>query len=171
MPTQLAFRTVAVVALFAFLAGCLAAVAGAQTPVPTTPALTVVGAGTGTAKVTPKDRTSDKSIQAAVERAEQAALPPAFADAKAQAGELAAQAGVTLGALVSISNAAASQIFYGPYGATGSFGPNKWCGTVRTRPSTIGKDGKRHYGKVRSRRACRFPATLTRAVQLTYATA
>lgn len=171
MPTQLAFRTVAVVALFAFIAGCLAAVAGAQTPVTPPPAQpSVVATGTGSVKVTPKDRTSDKSIQAAVDRAQATSLPLAFSDAKTQAGQLAAQAGVGLGALITIANGQ-GPIYYGPYGSTGSFGPGKWCGNVRTRSVTVGKDGTRHYGKYHTRRTCRFPSSVTRTVTLTYAIA
>jgi uncharacterized protein YggE len=171
VPTQLAFRTVAVVALFAFIAGCLAAVAGAQTPVaPPATQPSVVATGTGSAKVTPKDRTSDKSIQAAVDRAQATSLPLAFTDAKTQAGQLAAQAGVGLGALVTIANGP-GQLFYGPYGTTGTFGPGLWCGNVRTRSVTVGKDGKRHYGKYRTKRTCRFPGSVTRQVTLTYAIA
>jgi uncharacterized protein YggE len=170
VPTQLAFRTVAVVAIFAFVAGCLAAVANAQDA--TAPQRTVVASGYGIAKVTPKDPKSNASISAAVEKAEKAALPVAFKDAQTQAGELAAQAGIALGALVSISNQPSGGVFYGPFGAnTGSFGPGIWCGDLRSRPSTIGKDGKRHYGKVRTRRVCRFPSTIQRSVQLTYAIA
>jgi uncharacterized protein YggE len=166
--TQFAFRTVALVAILAFVAGCLAAVANAQDAAPAQ--RTVVAAGTGISKVTPKDRTSNASIVAAVEAAEQRALPLAFADAREQATELAAQAGVTLGTLLTISNAQASSGFYfGPYGSYGTFGPNAYCGNVRTRSVTVGEDGKRHYGKYRTHRTCRFPSTLQRAVQLTYA--
>jgi uncharacterized protein YggE len=170
VPTQLAFRTVAAVALLAFIAGCLAAVAGAQTPVPPATQPSVVATGTGSAKVTPKDRTSNASIQAAVDRAQSSSLPLAFADAKTQAGQLAAQAGVGLGALITIANGP-GQLFYGPYGATGTFGADQWCGNVRTRSVTVGKDGKRHYGKFHTKRTCRFPGTVTRQVTLTYAIA
>jgi uncharacterized protein YggE len=167
VPTQLAFRTVAAVALFAFLAGCLAAVAGAQTPVPPATQPTVVSTGTGSAKVTPKDRTDNQSIQAAFDRAQATSLPLAFDDAKTQAGQLAAQAGVGLGALVTIANSP-GPVFYGPYGANGTFGAGQWCGNVRTRPVTVAKDGTRHYGKYRTHRTCRFPSSVTRTVTLTY---
>lgn len=172
MPTQLAFRTVVAVALFAFVAGCLAAVANAQAPA-ATPDRTLVSVGTGTVKVTPKDRTSNPSIVAAVEAAETKALPAALADARDQAGKLAAAAGVTLGPLVSLSNTSTSGgIFYGPYfPTTGTFGPGKFCGNVRTRSVTIGRDGKRHLGKLRTHRTCRIPSVVQRSVQLTFALA
>jgi hypothetical protein len=172
LPTQTAFRTVLAVALAAFLAGCLAAAANAQAPAPAAPARTLVSVGTGTVKVTPKDRTSNPSILAAVEAAETRALPAALAEAREEATKLAAAAGVTLGPLVSLSNTATSNggYFVGLYyPTTGTFGPGKFCGNVRTRPVTVGKDGKRHLGKVRTRRTCRIPSVVQRSVQLTFA--
>jgi uncharacterized protein YggE len=172
LPTPLALRTVAAVAVFAFLAGCLAAVANAQAPV-AQPDRTLVAAGLGTVKVTPKDRTSNDSIVAAVKAADAKALRRAVADARDQAAKLAAAGGVTLGPLVSLANSTSNGgVFYGPYyGTTGTFGPGKFCGTVRTRSVTIGKDGKRHLGKLRSRRTCRIPSVVQRTVQLTFALA
>ncbi|WCB92179.1 hypothetical protein DSM104299_00868 [Baekduia alba] len=170
MPTPFAFRAVAVVAVCAFLAGCLAAVANAQDAVPQR---TLVAVGTGTIKVTPKDAKDNASIVAAVKAANAKALPAAITDARTQATQLATAAGVTLGPLVSLSNNASPYsggVFYGPvYPSTGSFGPGRFCGSLRTRPSTIGKDGKRHYGKVRTTRVCRVPTVVQRAVQLTFA--
>jgi hypothetical protein len=172
LPTQTAFRTVLAVALAAFVAGCLAAAANAQAPAPAAPARTLVSVGTGTIKVTPKDRTSNPSIVAAVEAAETKALPAALAEAREEATKLAAAAGVTLGPLVSLSNTATSNggYFVGPYyPTTGTFGPGKFCGNVRTRSVTVGKDGKRHLGKIRTRRTCRIPSVVQRSVQLTFA--
>src|SRR5438309_12066837 len=73
---------------------------------------TVVSVGTGQVKVEPQDRTSNDSIAAAVKDAYAAALPKAIAEARDDAAALAGAAGVTLGELVSISNAPA-QPFYG----------------------------------------------------------
>jgi Protein of unknown function (DUF541) len=174
LPTSLVFRTVASLAILAFVAGCLAAVAGAQAPAPAAaPQRTLVAVGTGTVKVTPKDRNDNASIAAAVDAAEAKALPAALTDAREQAAELAKAAGVTLGAVVSLSNAPTTGGgFFGPYYPVGgTFGPGKYCGTIRTRSSRIGKDGKRHFGKLRSRRVCRVPASVQRSVQLTFALA
>lgn len=169
MSTQLAFRTVAVVAFLAFAGGCLAAAANAQQAAPP-PERTLVALGTGTAAVTPHDRKSNASILAAVRRADAKALPLALADARADAGRLAAAAGVTLGPLVSISNSPTTGGFFGPYlPTTGTFGPDKFCGTVRTRSVKVDRAGKRHYGPFRTRRTCRIPSTVQRAVQLTFA--
>jgi hypothetical protein len=162
LPTPFALRTVVLVALFAFVAGCLAAVAQAQDAAPA-PQRTLVASGTGQAKPTPKDRNDNASIAAAVEKAEAKALPLAVADARAQAQELA---GAT------VSNSAPTNGFYGPgfyYGAAGTFGPGKFCGNVRTRHTTVDANGKRHLGKVRTRRTCRIPQSVQRQVSLTFA--
>lgn len=174
MPTPFAFRTVAAVAIVAFLAGILAAVANAQEPAPA-PQRTLVAAGVGTIKVTPKDAKSNDSIKAAIADATAKALPAAIQDARTQAGQLAAAAGVTLGPLVSVSNEAQPSfggVYYGPiYPATGSFGPGQYCGTVRTRSVHVDKNGKRHYGKPKAHRVCRVPPVVQRAVALTFALA
>lgn len=175
MPSPpLAFRAVAVLAIFAFVAGCLAAVANAQAPVPTTQQRTLVAVGTGTINVTPKDRNDNASIVAAVRAANDKALPAALTDARTQATQLAAAAGVTLGPVISLSNSgtSGSGVFYGPYySVVGTFGPNRFCGTVRTRSSSVDKRGVRHYGRVKSHRVCRVPSVIQRSVQLTYALA
>jgi uncharacterized protein YggE len=170
LPTPFAFRTVVFVALFAFLAGCLAAVAQAQDAA-SPPARTLVASGAGQVKPAPNDRNSNASIRAAVEKAEAKALPLAVADARAQAQQLATATGVTLGTLVSVSNSGTTNGFYGPvfYGANGSFGPDRYCGTVRSRSVRVGADGKRHVGKLRTRRVCRVPNTIQRVVALTFA--
>jgi len=171
VPTQFAFRSVAVVAIFAFVGGCLAAAADAQQPAPA-PDHTLVAVGTGTAAVTPHDRKSNASILAAVRRADAKALPLAVADARADAAQLAAATGVTLGPLVSVSNSPNTGPFFGPYlPTTGTFGPNKFCGNVRTRSVKIDRAGKRHFGPFRTHRTCRVPTTSQRAVQLTFALA
>jgi hypothetical protein len=170
----LAFRAVAFLAVVAFLAGCLAAVASAQAPAPTTQQRTLVAVGTGTIKVTPKDRDDNASIVAAVKDADARALPAALNDARTQATALAAAAGVTLGAVISLSNSATNSngIFYGGYYPVfGSFGPNRFCGMVRTRSSSVDSRGVRHYGRVKSHRVCRVPSVIQHAVQLTYALA
>jgi hypothetical protein len=176
VPTPIAFRAVAALAICAFLAGCLAAVANAQTPAPapTAQQRTLIAVGTGTIKVAPKDRNDNASIVAAVKAADGKALPAALKDASTQATALAAAAGVTLGPLVSLSNSASNGngVFYGGYYPVyGSFGPNRFCGTVRTRSSSVDSRGVRHYGRAKSHRVCRVPSVIQRSVQLTYALA
>jgi uncharacterized protein YggE len=169
LPSPFAFRTVVLVALLAFAAGCLAAAAQAQTVAPA-PQRTLVASGTGQVRPAPKDRNSNTSIRAAVEKAEAKALPLAVADARKQAQELATATGVTLGPLVAVSNGASTNGFYGPiFYANGSFGPNRYCGTIRSRKVTVDANGKRHLGKLRTRRVCRVPTTVQRVVSLTFA--
>ena len=147
------------------LGSTLAAAAQAQEPLQRT----AVSLGIGQAKVTPQDRMDNASIAAAVEAAEAKALPLAIADAKAQAQALAAAAGVTLGELLSISNAASPSGFYGPFSYTnGTFGPGKYCATIRTVRFVKGKDG-RHRRLTPPHKVCRVPPSVTRTVQLTYA--
>jgi uncharacterized protein YggE len=168
--TSLTFRAVAAVALVAFLAGCLAAVSQAQAPAPAPPQRTLVSAGTGQVRVTPKDRQDNASIAKAVDDADAKALPAAIADAKQEAQELATAAGVTLGTLLSISNTVAQPGYFGPYyGINGTFGPGRYCAQIRTVRFVKGKDGKRHRVTTPKHKVCRVPPFVTRQVQLTYA--
>ncbi len=158
-------RLLALAALGASLA--LPTVAGAQAPVP---AATVEAYGTGSVKPVPKDEKSNTSIAASVQVAQDKALPRAVADARTQAQELARAAGLTLGALTSVSNDSQPSPFFTPYGQEGTFGPGRYCGTVRTpRYKTV--NGKRVRVGTRTRRSCRVPTTVTRTVKLTYAAA
>jgi uncharacterized protein YggE len=168
VPTHLAFRTVAALAVAAFLAGCLAAVSEAQAPAPT-PERTLVATGTGQAKVTPADRRDNASIAKAVEEAEAKALPAAIADAKANAQALATAAGVTLGGLVSISDQVAAPGYFGPFYVNGTFGPGRFCAKIRTVHFVTGKDGKRHRKLSAPHKVCRVPPTVTKQASLTYA--
>jgi hypothetical protein len=126
-----------------------------------------VATGVASVKVkAPSDRTHEAPIRAAVEAAEEKALPRALADARAKAAELAKLSGLTLGGIESISDAAASP--YGPF-FYGSFGPDRFCGTIRTSVFKRGKDGKRHRVGSRTRHTCRVPATVTSTLTVTFA--
>jgi Protein of unknown function (DUF541) len=131
---------------------------------------TVAAQGAASAKVVaPKDRTHEGPIRAAVEVAEAKALPRAIADAREKAAELARLAGLTLGPIVAISDAPTSP--YGPFfGFYGTFGPDRFCGTVRTTVfRTDKKTGKRVRVGTRSRHTCRVPPTVTSTVTVTFA--
>jgi uncharacterized protein YggE len=150
---------------------CAAALCLAVAPAAQAQDRTIVAGGTGQVTVTPKDRKSNDSIAAAVKNAYAAALPKAIADAREEAGELATAAGVTLGPLVTVSNVAA-QPFYGGFFAgpeVGTFGPGKFCGTVRTPIVHTTRSGRRRVVGTRSRHTCRVPSTITRSVTLTFA--
>src|SRR5687768_7767799 len=105
----------------------MAGAAVAQQPAAASP--TITANGYGSANPEPVDRNSEKSIAAAVERAERAALPLAVTEARERAALIAKASGLTLGSLISVGdlpNAA-----YGPFYLGGTFGPGKYCGTIR----------------------------------------
>jgi Protein of unknown function (DUF541) len=129
---------------------------------------TVAATGVASVKVNaPSDRTHEAPIRAAVEAAEAKALPRALADARAKAADLAKLSGLTLGGIESISDATASP--YGPFGFYGTFGPDRFCGTLRTSVFKRGKDGKRHRVGSRTRHTCRVPPTVTSTLTVTFA--
>jgi hypothetical protein len=143
-----------------------ASTAQAQAPAPER---SVAAQGVASVKVVaPKDRKHEGPIRAAVEAAEAKALPRAIAAAREKAAELARLAGLTLGPIVAISDAQTSP--YGPFGFYGTFGPDRFCGTIRTSVFRTDKTtGKRKRVGTRSRHACRVPPTVTSSVTVTFA--
>jgi Protein of unknown function (DUF541) len=142
----------------------LPASALAQTPGPDR---TIEATGVASVKVkAPSDRTHEAPIRAAVEAAEEKALPRAVAEARSKATDLAKLSGMTLGAIVSISDSGVSP--YGPF-FYGTFGPDRFCGTIRTPIFKRGTDGKRHRVGTRTRHTCRVPPTVTSTVTVTFA--
>lgn len=92
----------------------------------------VTATGTGQAKVLPKNRKSNSSIQTAYEAAQKAAIKGAITDAHEYALKYADAVGLTLGPVVSVSDQQANG-FYGPGSQEflGPFGPGQFCGTER----------------------------------------
>jgi hypothetical protein len=143
----------------------LPASAAAQQPAP---GRTVEATGVASVKVqAPKDRTHEAPIRAAVEAAEDKALPRALNDARSKAADLAKLSGLTLGQIFSISDSNTSP--YGPFGFYGTFGPDRFCGTVRTAIIKRGKDGKHHRVGFRTHHTCRVPSTVTSTLTVTFA--
>ena len=130
------------------------------------PATTLTAAGVGQSAPKPDDRKSESSIREAVEAAEAAALPKAVAEGKAHAVALAAAAGLTLGALISISDAPANTFPY--YYQLPTFPNGHYCGNVR-RTKTVVRNGVRRRVSAGTRRLCRIPPQVFSSVQLTYA--
>src|SRR6201999_3234685 len=97
--------------------------------------------------------------KAAVDAANTAAQPKAVAEAREQATSLAAAAGLALGAITSISNAARTPFYYGPFVGpyTGTFGPGKFCGIVRTSHLRHLANGKTKRVLVTRHRVCPMP--------------
>lgn len=147
-----------------------AAPAAAQQVTPGTPAPnTITVTGTGEAKPTPANRNSNASIAAAVEAAEKAATPLAVSDGQARAKKLAELTGMTLGALLAIAEASPSPYgVFGPFGRPGTFGPGRFCGTVRTPIFVRTKRGTRKRVGFRTRRVCRVPPEVSASLTMTF---
>jgi len=154
--------------LVAAFAAAVVPVSGAAAQQPA-PDRTVGAQGVASVKViAPKDRQHEAPIRAAVEAAENKALPRAIADAREHAAQLARLAGLTLGPIVSISDAPSSP--FGPfYGVYGTFGPDRFCGTLRTPVFKRDKAGRRVRVGTRTRHTCRVPSTVTSTVTVTFA--
>jgi Protein of unknown function (DUF541) len=150
-------------------AGVLVPAAEAQAP---PPAKSVTTIGASSASVEPKDRKSNASIRDAVEAAAAAARPKAVANAREQGTELAQAAGLTLGAITSISDAPSAP-YYGPFGIPyslqGSFGPGKFCGITRTFHLRRDSQGRLRRVAGRRHRVCRIPPTVLVSLTVTFA--
>jgi opacity protein-like surface antigen len=128
----------------------------------------VTATGSAQLKVVPKDRKSNSSIVAAVDAAHQAGIPAAIKDAHGYAVKYAKAAGLTLGAILSVSDASNNNGFaYGP-GFYGPFGPNQYCGTVR-RPIVKVVDGKRKVVATKKVHRCFVPPFVVTVLTVTYA--
>jgi uncharacterized protein YggE len=113
----------------AVVAAALVAAAPAVAQSPQTQDKTVTATGTGQAPVHPKNRHSNASIAAAVDAAHRAAIGSALDEAHEYALDYAKGTGLTLGGVISVSDATANG-FYGPGAFFGPFGPNQYCGTT-----------------------------------------
>lgn len=132
---------------------------------------TLSSSGAAQADVKPENRRSERSIRAAVAAARAEALPKAITAAKARAQELATAAGVTLGAVVAISDAAPQSGFYYPPYGYGTFGVDKYCGNV-ARYKTVRRNGRVRRVRIPgTRRVCRVPREITATATVTFAIA
>jgi hypothetical protein len=118
------------------------------------PGVTTIGFAAAGVKAT--DRDPEATIRRAVADAEQRARPKAFADARRKAGELAAIAGMELGAVWSVS-VDPNVPYYGGGLTRGTFGINRFCGT-------IGRRGHRRH-------ACNAPDVVNVYLTVTFAQA
>lgn len=137
------------------------------------PAKSVTTVGAASVSVKPADRKSNASIKAAVDAADASARPKAIANARERAGELAQSAGLTLGAITSVSEAPAVPFYFGPYGAAyglqGTFGPGKFCGVTRTSHLKRLSNGQTRRVLGKRHRVCRIPPNVTVSVTVTFA--
>ncbi len=92
----------------------------------------------------------------------------AIDDAHEYALKYARAAGLTLGAIISVSDAQSNGPgYYGPGPLFGPFGPGQYCGTV-TRPVFKVVNGKRKRVGVKHGRHCFIPQFETTALTVTY---
>lgn len=134
-------------------------------------AQSVTATGSAEVKVKPTDRHSSASIAAAVVAAEKQAVPQALIAAHAKALLYAQDSGLTLGSVLSVSDAQSGQIFVGPPGIEGNigpFGPGNYCGTVR-RPIVRKVNGRRKLIGFKKVHMCFVPAFAGSTLTVTYA--
>jgi hypothetical protein len=160
MPVRIWILTAIVLALLPALT------AAADPP----PARSITALATANIDIDKHVAQNDAAIKAAIDAARRKAGPAALTAAQAEAQRLAAAAGFTLGALISVAELPPSP--FGPfsYGLDGTFGPGKWCGTIRTPIFRHTKSGRRVFThRFRKHHGCRVPAEASTTVSATYA--
>lgn len=125
----------------------------------------VTATGTGEARVKPKDRDSNSSIAAAYDAARKASIASAISEAHEYALDYAKAAGLTLGSVLSVSDAQ-NNGFYGPGpGFFGPFGPGQFCGTTR---QLVGKPAPGKSPKFKTVHRCFVPPFAYTTLTVTY---
>jgi uncharacterized protein YggE len=134
-------------------------------PATSSTAQTITATGTSQTRVVPKNRNSNASIAAAVERAHRASIAGALKEAHEYAELYAKAVGMTLGSVISVSDA--QNGFYGPGPfAFGPFGPGRFCGTV-TR--VVGRPVRGQKPKLKRVHRCFVPQFAFATLTVTYA--
>ena len=147
------------------VAGCL--VLAAVPAAAAAAAGTVTATGTGERAVHPTNRHDNASIVSAYDAARQAAIGGALKDAHTNALAYAEGVGLTLGPVVSVSDAQNSP-FYGPGEFVGPFGPNQFCGTVRRAILKKEKNGRRKVVGTKKVHRCIVPSFASVSLTVTY---
>lgn len=153
--------------LAVLLSSCVVALSAAA-PAIAAQTSSVTATGTGQARVLPKDRHSNSSIQTAYEAARKAAIASAISDAHGYALDYARSVGLTLGPVLSVSDQQTSG-FYGPGSQPflGPFGPGKFCGTLRQPIVRRVKNRQKVIG-IKKVHRCIVPAFAYTTLTLTY---
>jgi hypothetical protein len=114
---------------------------------------------------------NSKAIGEAVEAARAEALTAAIAAAREEGARVAGAGGLALGELWSVAEIGPTPFGpFGSYGSDGTFGPGKYCGTVRNPIFRRLPSGRRVLeGRGRPRFTCRFPADVTQTISVTFA--
>ncbi len=134
-------------------------------PATSSTAQTITATGTAQKRVVPKDRHSNASIAAAVEKAHKASIAGALKEAHEYAELYAKAVGMTLGNVISVSDA--QNGFYGPGPVDiGPFGPGRFCGAI-TR--AVGRPAKGQKPKLKRVHRCFVPAFAAATLTVTYA--
>jgi len=128
MQVRMVLRMVLGVAMVAAL---LVTTPAGAAPAPTSSGGTITATGIGQARVVPRNRDSNASIVAAVDRAHKAAIVDALKEAHEYALEYAKAVGLTLGSVISVSDAQSGAFFYGPGPIPGPFGLDRYCHKVK----------------------------------------
>ncbi len=149
------------VAAIAILLGAAPAFAqSAQSPTGDT----ITATGTSQTRVVPKDRHSNASIAAAVDRAHKASIGGALKQAHEYAVDYAKAVGLKLGSVISVSDATNSFYGPGPLGI-GPFGPGQYCGTLR---QVVGRPARGQKPKFKTVHRCIVPRFAFATLTVTY---
>jgi hypothetical protein len=130
------------------------------------PGVTAIGFATSPVKASNSD--SEGKIRRAVAAANTRARPRAFADARTKAGEMAAAAGMRVGAVWSVG-VDPNLPYYGGGVAQGTFGGNDYCGIVRRFAGYRTTPSGRRVRRYVQRRGCRAPRDVTVYLTVTFA--
>lgn len=133
-----------------------------------TPPETVTAIATARAEVARPETLSDRTIQAAVDRARLTLAPAALRLVRREAVALGYAAGIRVGRLIAVEDAAPGPFGLFDYQAQGTFGPGRFCGRV-ARFSVRRVNGRRTRVRAGSRRTCRVPRQVSRTIRATYA--
>lgn len=149
-------------AVIALLMGTTPAIAQ---PTASSTAQTVTATGTAETRVVPKNRHSNASIAAAVDRARRASIAGALKQSHEYALDYAKAVGLTLGSVVSVSDAQSGFYGPGPIATIGPFGPDQYCGTIQQLVGRPAKGQKPTFKKVHR---CFVPRFAYESLTVTY---
>jgi uncharacterized protein YggE len=125
---------------------------------------TITATGTAQTRVVPKNRHSNASIAAAVERAHKASIAGALKQAHEYAVAYAKAVGLALGSVISVSDAQNGFYGPGPFGI-GPFGPGQYCGNIR---QVVGRPPKGQRPKFKTVHRCIVPRFAFATLTVTY---
>jgi hypothetical protein len=128
------------------------------------PAQTVTALASAAVVVVHPKHLTNATISRSVLTARTKAGPAAVRNARREATRLAAAAGLTLGALESVAEQPQSPFmpYGGGNGVDGTFGPGKFCGTIRAPVFKRDKQGRNVFqNRFHSHFGCRVPGNVT----------